>query len=440
MAVGQLGAHIVAAVTTDQKPGQQRHVAAGPAVALGLVDLQHGLHLDPLLAGNHAGVLAHGYDPFLHGTDLVRLSGTLQGAVVGHDTVRAVKIRFFRKQVNAVFRQISVGCLVGDHIDRVGQNALDGKTGEVLAPFGGVPFLQKKGIHFGEGAGFQKLFKNQLDKADLLRDDLQLAGFADFTVHSHVGYAFGFIAGGRGAAQPAPGLGQLVHIVPDALGNCLSFKLREHGGNIHHGPSHGGGGVELLPDGDEVNVPVAQVFDELCKVADVAADAVQPVYHNGGKLRFLGVLHHFLELRPLQIPAGKALVFIDQRRVRLFLTKMDSNVLAAQLNLIFNALALAGKLGLAGVDDKLFGFLFHKRTSRVYDMLIDISYHKGIYLKRSQETDSQIFLLQKQVVAFRQILWRFPRVLSRRNGDKMERRMISHPTHARRYRKENQLF
>ena len=38
MAVGQLGAHIVAAVTTDQKPGQKRHIAAGPAVALGLVE------------------------------------------------------------------------------------------------------------------------------------------------------------------------------------------------------------------------------------------------------------------------------------------------------------------------------------------------------------------------------------------------------------------
>lgn len=118
---------------------------------------------------------------------------------------------------------------------------------------------------------------------------------------------------------------------------------------------------------------------------------------------------------------------------------MDSNVLAAQLDLVFNALALAGKLGLAGVDNKLSGFLFHKRTSRVYDMLIDISYHKGIHLKRSQETDSQIFLLQKQVMTFCQILWRFPRVLSSRNGDKMERRMISHPTHARRYRNGKQL-
>ena len=65
----------------------------------------------------------------------------------------------------------------------------------------------------------------------------------------------------------------------------------------------------------------------------------------------------------------ESLIFIDQRRVRLFLTKMDSNVLAAQLDLIFDALALAGKLGLAGIDDVLlrlrFVFRFHSGTSSI---------------------------------------------------------------------------
>ena len=127
-------------------------------------------------------------------------------------------------------------------------------------------------------------------------------------------------------------------------------------------------------------MPVAQIFDELGKVADVAADPVQPVHHDGGKLRFPGVLHHLLELRPFQISAGKALVFIDQRRVRLLLTEVDGNVLAAQLDLIFDALALAGELGFAGVDDKLSAFLFHMRTSRRYGRLVHLSYRQGIRL------------------------------------------------------------
>ena len=91
LAVGQLRAHIVAAFAAAQKPGQQRHVAAGSAVALGFVDIQHGLHPHPIAARDDAGMLAHRHNPFLHGTDLVCLAGALEGAVVCHDTVLAVE-------------------------------------------------------------------------------------------------------------------------------------------------------------------------------------------------------------------------------------------------------------------------------------------------------------------------------------------------------------
>ena len=144
-----------------------------------------------------------------------------------------------------------------------------------------------------------------------------------------------------------------MHIVPDALGDGLPLQLGEHGRNVHHSPAHGGGRVELLADGDEVNVPVAQVLDELGKVADVAADAVEAVDHDGGKGDLLGVLHHFLELRALQIAAGKALVLVDQHIFRRVLAKVHGDVLAAQLDLVLDALALAGEFGLAGVDDIL---------------------------------------------------------------------------------------
>ena len=58
-AVGQLGTHIIAAITAAQKSGQQSHIAARPAVAFGLVHIQHGLHLYPAFAGNDTLVLAH---------------------------------------------------------------------------------------------------------------------------------------------------------------------------------------------------------------------------------------------------------------------------------------------------------------------------------------------------------------------------------------------
>ena len=158
-----------------------------------------------------------------------------------------------------------------------------------------------------------------------------------------------------------------MHVVSDALGDGLPLQLGEHRRNVHHGAAHGRGRVELLADGDEVDVPVAQVLDELGKVADVAADAVEAVDHDGGKGNLLRVLHHFLELRALQIAAGKALVLVDQHVFRRSLAKVHGDVLAAQLDLVLDALALAGEFGLAGVDDVLLRlrlvFRFHSGTS-----------------------------------------------------------------------------
>ena len=95
--VGQLRAHIVTALAAPQQAGQQRHVAAWSAVALGFVHVQHGLHLHPIAACDNAGMLPHRHDPFLHGADLVCFARALQGAVIGHDAVLAVELRALSK-------------------------------------------------------------------------------------------------------------------------------------------------------------------------------------------------------------------------------------------------------------------------------------------------------------------------------------------------------
>ena len=71
--------------------GQRCHVAAGSAVALGFVHIQHGLYPHPIAACDDAGMLAHRHDPFLHGADLVCLAGALERAVVHHDAVLTVE-------------------------------------------------------------------------------------------------------------------------------------------------------------------------------------------------------------------------------------------------------------------------------------------------------------------------------------------------------------
>ena len=65
--------------------------------------------------------------------------------------------------------------------------------------------------------------------------------------------ALGDVAGGGGAAQPAPGLCQLVHVVPDALRDGLTFQLTEHRCDVHHRAAHGAGRVKTFPDGHKVD-------------------------------------------------------------------------------------------------------------------------------------------------------------------------------------------
>ena len=66
--------------------------------------------------------------------------------------------------------------------------------------------------------------------------------------------ALGGVAGGGRAAQPAPGLCQLVHIIPDALRDGLTFQLTEHRCDVHHGTSQGAGGIKAFTDGHKVDV------------------------------------------------------------------------------------------------------------------------------------------------------------------------------------------
>ena len=54
-----------------------------------------------------------------------------------------------------------------------------------------------------------------------------------------------------------------------------------------------------------------QFFNQAGKVADVAADTVQTVDHNGLEFPVLGRSHHLFEVRAVQVAAGKALVLKD---------------------------------------------------------------------------------------------------------------------------------
>ncbi len=51
-------------------------------------------------------------------------------------------------------------------------------------------------------------------------------------------------------------------MIPHALRDSFTFKLRETRGNVHHCPAHGGRGVELLLNADKRGVHAVQLFNK----------------------------------------------------------------------------------------------------------------------------------------------------------------------------------
>ena len=283
------------------------------------------------------------YNPFVHRPDLIGFTRPLQGTVICHDPMLTVKFRLIRKQLHVVAGQIRIGVLVSNHINRISQNSPNSKPSKLIVSLGAVLPLHKELVCLGQRIRFHKLIIDHLDQLHLIGNDLQLTCLSHLAVHRHMGGAFRFISRRRYPAQPATGFRQLVHIILDSLCDCLTLQLRKNRRHIHHGASHRRGGIELLPNGDEVDFSAAEILDELGEVPDIAADTVQPVHHDGLELHLAGVLHHLLKLRALQRSAGKALVLVHQRRLRLLPTEMGGNILTAQLDLVLDALAFACK-------------------------------------------------------------------------------------------------
>ena len=134
-----------------------------------------------------------------------------------------------------------------------------------------------------------------------------------------------------GAAQPAPGLCQLVHVVPDTLCDGLTFQLTEHRCDVHHRAAHGAGRVKTFTDGHKVDAQPSQFFNQAGKVADVAADAVQTVDHNGLEFPVLGRSHHLFEVRAVQVAAGKALVLKDDRLLCCGIAVVGADIFTAEV-------------------------------------------------------------------------------------------------------------
>lgn len=84
-----------------------------------------------------------------------------------------------------------------------------------------------------------------------------------------------------------------------------------------------------------------QFLDKFKTIFRVSGKSVQPIAYDGLDTALMYVLHHPLEVGTLCAAAREALIFINQGAVRLFLPKIAGDILAAHLDLIFDALAFA---------------------------------------------------------------------------------------------------
>ena len=305
-------------------------------------------------------MLAHRNDPFADGIVDRSTAFFLVAAVVGQHAAHTVEIGLRGEQFCLIVHKILIGVLVCNQVDRVLQNRLDGKPGERTPGFCFDALPQQFGLGHGQGIVLLVEVENFVDDLCFVRQQLELAGLFGLAVHRDALDALGSVARGGRAAQPAPGLCQLVHVVPDALCDGLTFQLTEHGCDVHHRAAHGAGRVKTFTNGHKVDAQPSQFFNQAGKVADVAADAVQTVDHNGLEFPVLGRSHHLFEIRAVQVAAGKALVLKDNDMFRGSIAVVSADIFAAEVDLISDTFALAGVAGFAGIDGNGVGSFGHK--------------------------------------------------------------------------------
>ena len=164
---------------------------------------------------------------------------------------------------------------------------------------------------------------------------------------------FGHKAQRSDPSQPAAGTGHFVQVILDTLGQRLSLHLCQGGGDIHHGPAKGSGGVEVVADGDKGDVMALKIVQQLGKIAHIAADAVQTIAAQHLKFAGTHVLDHLRVGRTVGAFAGKALVLVIDEIMRV--VEAAVAVFAAHGDLIGDGFAGGRKLAFAWVDGDVHG-------------------------------------------------------------------------------------
>ena len=143
----------------------------------------------------------------------------------------------------------------------------------------------------------------------------------------------------------------------------------------------------------------SQFFNQAGKVADVAADAVQTVDHDGLEFPVLGRSHHLFEIRAVQVAAGKALVLKDNGMFRGGIAVVSADIFAAEVDLISDTFALAGIAGLAGIDGNGVSSFGHEILFSCCPVAVDaaIVAWQAIFVKKNNDSHTYFIILRTEV-------------------------------------------
>ena len=143
----------------------------------------------------------------------------------------------------------------------------------------------------------------------------------------------------------------------------------------------------------------SKLFNQAGKITDVAADAVQTIDHDGTDLPLFGSGHHLFEVRAVQVAAGKAFILKDDRLLCCGIAVVGADIFASEVDLISDALALAGVAGLAGINCNGVGSFGHEILLSCCPVAVDaaIVAWQAIFVKKNNDSHTYFIILRTEV-------------------------------------------
>ena len=276
----------------------------------GDIVLNNFLHCRPPASGDQSAVFSYGDYPLIGGTAGSVLFFIVP-LIVRQKSESARTVFFVEANIGVYDVEVQKRVFVRSAVCRVLQYLLYSGQGEKFTAAGAYTPAYQIFTDSRNALQFNKFIEDRVYCFKLCRYLFKLAGSPYPAVDNYFAYLFRSVPKGGSSTEPAAGPRKHEHIVADALCNSLAFELCKYRGYVHHGFSHGLGGVELLLYANKRYAPFVELLDKSGKVADIAAYTVKPVADKVIGSARSHIREHLTETRSVGVFGGKALVLVN---------------------------------------------------------------------------------------------------------------------------------